>query len=172
MKKVCDNCEKEFDSDNSRRKFCCNECYCKNKSKRHYAKYGKLTVGEMDNKPVCVKCGKEFIPSDKGQKFCSHNCRKKFLDIPSCLEEVSRKLDKTIGYVRVYCPMHPKANTWGYVYEHRLIMESIIGRHLKEDEHVHHINGKRWDNRPGNLQLLSSSEHAILTAKNNNAILP
>jgi len=67
----------------------------------------------------------------------------------------------------VYCPMHPKANTWGYVYEHRLIMESIIGRHLKDNEHIHHINGKRWDNRPENLKIMTPKEHSVLTAKNN-----
>ena len=63
-------------------------------------------------------------------KLCSKQCvrvynrkRRKFLDIPACLEDASRKLDKTLGYVRVYVPMHPEANTWGYVYEHRIIAE-------------------------------------------------
>lgn len=88
--------------------------------------------------------------------------KKKYLSIPQCLAEASRKLDKRIGYVRVYCPDHPKANTWGYVYEHRLIMEGIIGRFLANNEHVHHINGMRWDNRPENLQVLSASQYARL----------
>ena len=70
-----------------------------------------------------------------------------------------RKIDKNIGYVRVYCPMHPKANTRGFVYEHRLIVEGILGRYLTTQEHVHHINGTRWDNRPENLQVLSASDH-------------
>jgi len=87
------------------------------------------------------------------------------LTIPECLENASKKLDKKIGYVRVYCPMHPCTNTWGYVYEHRLIMEGIIGRYLDKQEHVHHKNGKRWDNRIENLEVMSASEHLKLNGK-------
>jgi HNH endonuclease len=39
------------------------------------------------------------------------------------------------------------------VKEHRHIMEQIIGRKLRRDESVHHINGIKFDNRPANLEL-------------------
>lgn len=46
--------------------------------------------------------------------------------------------------------------------EHRLVMETILGRELTADEHVHHINRDRADNGPENLQVVSASEHAKL----------
>ena len=63
------------------------------------------------------------------------------------------------GYVAVYYPNHPKSNKSGYIMEHILVMEKIIGRHLMPDECVHHKNFIRNDNRIENLELMKKREH-------------
>lgn len=64
-----------------------------------------------------------------------------------------------LGYIMKRNDNHPKSHK-GYVFEHVLVMEKHLGRHLKNDEHIHHINHKKDDNRIENLQLISHSEHS------------
>jgi transposase len=48
------------------------------------------------------------------------------------------------------------------VLEHRVIMEQDLGRKLRENEDVHHINGDKADNRVENLLVILRSQHSKL----------
>ena len=65
------------------------------------------------------------------------------------------------GYVYIYSPKHPFRVKGTYVLEHRLIMEKCLGRYLKPEEIIHHLNGNITDNREENLRLFkNNSEHS------------
>jgi len=69
----------------------------------------------------------------------------------------------TRGYVKVYMPNWPSADSNGGVYEHRYVVECALGRQLKPYEHVHHKNRDKQDNRLENLEVVSGSKHATIT---------
>lgn len=66
------------------------------------------------------------------------------------------------GYVKIHCPDHPSADKWGYILEHRLILEQKLGRPLKREEVGHHLNGIKDDNRPENLLTMRAGAHVAL----------
>lgn len=47
-------------------------------------------------------------------------------------------------------------------YEHRVVMAKKLGRKLRRNEHVHHIDHDTLNNQPKNLALLSHSAHSAL----------
>ena len=67
---------------------------------------------------------------------CSHKC---YAEVRN-RRGAYRESVKISGYIYIQKPEHPKATKRGYVAEHRLVAEDKIGRFLKDDEDVHHIN--------------------------------
>lgn len=62
-----------------------------------------------------------------------------------------------LGYYVLYNEDYSRSE-----YEHRFIMEQHLGRPLRRDEVVHHIDRDRKNNDISNLVLLSRSEHTAL----------
>jgi hypothetical protein len=106
------------------------------------------------------KLSKEHIEKLKN-KIVSEETKEK-ISIAHTKKGIGHKKKRKDGYIAIYFPDHPKSNKEKYIMEHDLIMECYIGRWLKEDEIVHHINHKRDDNRIENLKLMTKKEHARL----------
>lgn len=63
----------------------------------------------------------------------------------------SRAKNRRDGYITIKTPE-------GTIAEHRHVMQQHLGRTLVAGENVHHINGKRDDNRLENLELWMSPQ--------------
>lgn len=120
----------------------------------------------MADTRTCENCGKSFIPKYKPSpnrltrgRFCSKDCGGRGQLGSKNANWHGGRHKSSKGYVLVYTPSHPNAQAEGYVFEHRLVMEARLGRYLRSDEHIHHINGNRSDNQIKNLEVLNKDVH-------------
>lgn len=70
-----------------------------------------------------------------------------------------RHLDKD-GYVLVYAPDHKWPRRGGYIREHILVTEQIMGRRLGPGECVHHYDRDRKNNCADNLVVVKRGTHS------------
>jgi endogenous inhibitor of DNA gyrase (YacG/DUF329 family) len=117
----------------------------------------------------CLTCGKELRlkPSQASIQYCSKACEGAArMKRPLDRMHNGRPARKDVhGYVLIYEPSHPNTSQKGWQYEHRVVVEGVLGRILRSDEHVHHINGIKDDNRPGNLVAMDQNDHAALSSR-------
>lgn len=118
----------------------------------------------------CVVCGQIFYArpsedrkSDGGRRrYCCMACRVIGYRGAGNPKWRGGRFKVGNGYVYAYAPDHPHATQAGYVLEHRLVVERVLGRLIDPAEIVHHRNHVRDDNRPDNLQVMPGvREHRI-----------
>ncbi len=95
----------------------------------------------------CIDCGKKLV------SYYATRCR-------SCSKKGKLNYNwkggrrvRSDGYILIFCPEHINRTHDNYMLEHRLVMEKYLGRHLKTEEVVHHIDGNRANNKLENLIL-------------------
>lgn len=71
-------------------------------------------------------------------------------------ENAAGKTKRADGYVEITRGEHKGRS------EHVIIMEQRLGRKIKVDEVVHHIDGDRGNNHPDNLALMTRAAHTRL----------
>jgi endogenous inhibitor of DNA gyrase (YacG/DUF329 family) len=157
---TCENCGVEFTrfkGGERARTFCSRKCYLTSDYHRH-------VVGEANGRRnpdakvtgPCEQCGASVTryASSRGKSlFCSRTCHDQFR------RDAQKRQVTASGYVRIFVGKdYPGATQSGHVFEHRKVMQDLLGRPLVDDENVHHKNGIRDDNRPENLELWSRSQ--------------
>lgn len=116
----------------------------------------------------CRRCGKTVAKQTHHSKqFCSKPCKFAWLRSRDNPQYGTRKLIEDgngCAYWYVFIPDHPATDRAGYVREHRLVLETALGRYLTADEEGHHIDCQTTNNAPGNLIALTKHEHRMAHA--------
>ena len=146
---ICDFCKKEFTTTyfkatNVKHQLCSRECFIQWKIATSLGS-NNIFYGKKHKKESITKFLKTIGDSRKGSGNSNWN---------------GGKVKNDAGYILVYKPEHPFKHRGKYVREHRLVMEEFIGRYLKPEEQVHHINKIVDDNKIENLMLFkNNAEH-------------
>lgn len=90
---------------------------------------------------------------------CSSKCVSELKSVADGTTKRKRVKTHKSNAVLIKAVNHPQAKK-GWILEHRLVMETLLGRFLLESEVIHHINMVDNDNKEDNLYLCkSTSEH-------------
>lgn len=114
----------------------------------------------------CVACGQEHrVRKDSNPNRCrscqprgeaNHNWKGGRFELKGYIW-----ININLPGVRPFAPMAQRHGGGQYIMEHRLVMAQYLGRCLRSDEWVHHLNGKKNDNRIENLELVERKYHRL-----------
>ena len=76
----------------------------------------------------------------------------------------------TSGYLEIHVPGHPRARNHAYVFEHILIVERALGKVLRRDAEVHHVDRDRRNNAHGNLVACHDHAYHMLLHRRQRAL--
>lgn len=138
--KICIECKKN-PCDPGRRY--CHDCLL-SRIRRQYQARGGAKTHPRHGKGKCQLCNKEIKLGYKKQKYC--------LDCAKTINSLGGG-----GH-------NPYANAGGggYCWLHRRIAEEILGRKLKTNEVVHHLDDDPKNNEKPNLVVMSRKNHGRL----------
>ena len=155
----CNGCGESFEKAQSEinrntRHFCSKKCYGKS-----------MKAGKNVSCKVCDKTfyAQKFTLENGHGKYCSTACfgignNKSLENHPSWK---GGKRTNIHGYVLTNRPDNHRAWKEGYVFEHIVIAEEVLGRELNDRECIHHINENKGDNRAENLFIFKTTgEHS------------
>lgn len=131
-------------------RFC--SLYCKAESERRHP--------PNTHRP-CVVCGTVFKPTRKrgSARFCSKRCQFTITKPLDHNARVSRSTAQKRGDKQRGRGEQKTYTKRAGRHEHRLVAERALGRGLRPGEIVHHIDGDKRNNEPGNLQVMTQAEH-------------
>ena len=148
IEKYCEICDRQLTLNNTRdierKRFCSRTCV----QKEAVNTMRKNSKGSLYK--LCPECNQEFRTfKSQNKTYCSMKC---FLN-----RELEFYLERVNGYLIRYNRKTKKRE-----FKHVTIVEKILGRKLKTNECIHHINMIKYDNRNCNLLVCTHSYHAWL----------
>lgn len=140
---------------------CNNECYGNGLCHLHYQRV-KRTGTYLASSPTQKKCSVDGCDRNHyGHGLCQMHHRRKKAGIPMDVPKRIWVKAKSIEDVRWRCT--PQGYVVGFlnskqVFQHRVVWEQHHGRALQPFENIHHMNGRRDDNRIENLELWTKAQ--------------
>lgn len=137
---TCRNCEKQFETTNSKKIFCSNECKI-----AHYNAMRETTQKELRECPVCKKLFRPMQRSGVGRKYCTPVCLNKEMN--------SRRRAATQGVSWIHCTKRKWRGNWYKALVRDEFTCQLCGKRRKPSEQVrekryvldvHHKDGRGY----------------------------